>query len=69
MSMYDKNHYNIVISLQLIKINEGKKKENRAYPPEASVNWYILPMLYRKKVTWKSSLILLYQSNAIHKYT
>ena len=24
MSMYDKNHYNIVISLQLIKIN-GKK--------------------------------------------
>ena len=27
MSMYDKNHYNTVISLQLIKIN-GKKKEN-----------------------------------------
>ena len=27
MSMYGKNHYNIVISLQLIKINE-KKKEN-----------------------------------------
>ena len=26
MSMYDKNHYNIVISLQLIKINEKKKK-------------------------------------------
>ena len=26
MSMYDKNHYNIVISLQLIKIN-GKKKD------------------------------------------
>ena len=26
MSMYDKNHYNIVISLQLIKINE--KKDN-----------------------------------------
>ena len=25
MSMYDKNHYSIVISLQLIKIN-GKKK-------------------------------------------
>ena len=24
MSMYDKNHYNIVISLQLIKINEKK---------------------------------------------
>ena len=27
MSMYDKNHYNIVISLQLIKINEKKKKK------------------------------------------
>ena len=26
MSMYDKNHYNTVISLQLIKINEKKKK-------------------------------------------
>ena len=26
MSMYDKNHYNIVISLQLIKINEKKNK-------------------------------------------
>ena len=26
MSMYDKNHYNIVISLQLIKINGKKKK-------------------------------------------
>ena len=25
LSMYDKNHYNIVISLQLIKINGGKK--------------------------------------------
>ena len=24
MSMYDKNHYNTVISLQLIKINEKK---------------------------------------------
>ena len=27
MSMYDKNHYNIVISLQLIKINEKKSEE------------------------------------------
>ena len=25
--MYDKTHYNIVISLQLIKINEEKKRE------------------------------------------
>ena len=24
MSMYDKTHYNIIISLQLIKINEKK---------------------------------------------
>ena len=29
MSMYDKNHYNIVISLQLIKINEKKKKKKK----------------------------------------
>ena len=27
MSMYGENHYNIVISLQLIKINEKKKKK------------------------------------------
>ena len=25
--MYDKNHYNIVISLQLIKINEKKSRD------------------------------------------
>ena len=29
MSMYGKNHYNIVISLQLIKINEKKKKKKK----------------------------------------
>ena len=29
MSMYDKNHYNIVISLQLIKINKKKKQKNK----------------------------------------
>ena len=28
MSVYGKNHYNIVISLQLIKINEKKRKKN-----------------------------------------
>ena len=27
MSMYEKKHYNIVISLQLIKINGKKKKK------------------------------------------
>ena len=27
--MYGKNHYNIVISLQLIKINEKRKKERK----------------------------------------
>ena len=27
--MYDKNHYNIVISLQLIKINGEKQKQNK----------------------------------------
>ena len=30
MSMYDKTHFNIVISLQLIKINGKKKKSNNA---------------------------------------
>ena len=29
MSMYDKYHYNIVISLQLIKINEKKNKPGK----------------------------------------
>ena len=29
MSMYEKNHYNIVISLQLIKRNGGKKQKNK----------------------------------------
>ena len=29
--MYGKNHYNIVISLQLIKINEKKKKRKKIY--------------------------------------
>ena len=28
MSMYGKNHYNIVISLQLIKVNEREKKKD-----------------------------------------
>ena len=32
MSMYGKNHYNIVISLQLIKINE--KKNNKIKTPK-----------------------------------
>ena len=29
MSMYDKSHYNIVISIQIIKINEKKKDEGK----------------------------------------
>ena len=29
MSMHDKNHYNIVIKLQLIKINGKKRKEKK----------------------------------------
>ena len=33
MSMYGKNHYNIVISLQLIKIN-GKKKRGSSLHSE-----------------------------------
>ena len=31
MSMYDKTHYNIVISLQLIKINEKKPKKKKIF--------------------------------------
>ena len=31
MSMYDKTHYNIVISFQLIKINEKKKERKHPY--------------------------------------
>ena len=34
MSMYDKNHHNIVISLQLIKINGEKKKICGNPPPK-----------------------------------
>ena len=32
MSVYGKNHYNIVISLQLIKISEKKKKSLEPHP-------------------------------------
>ena len=44
MSMYGKNHYNIVISLQLLKIN-GKKKENTGSSiknslEEAKIRWH-----------------------------
>ena len=31
MSMYGKNHYNIVISLKILKINEKKKKKNNLF--------------------------------------
>ena len=34
MSMYDKNHYNILISLQLIKIN-GKKNQGGGAPEKS----------------------------------
>ena len=47
MSIYDKNHYNIVISLQLIKINE--KKDNKILDVEYNstpLNWLIeVPLL------------------------
>ena len=46
MSMYGKNHYNIVISLQLIKIN-GKKihtQKNRFHPHFAK--YKILPSMH-----------------------
>ena len=47
MSVYDKNHYNIVISLQLIRINDKKKKNSGIIseklflsfmPPEAELD-------------------------------
>ena len=47
MSMYGKNHYNIVISLQLIKINEKKKEEvafklqlEWVHPDSGWSSWY-----------------------------
>ena len=39
MSMYDENHYNIVISLQLIKINEKKRKKLLAYRVSCDFNF------------------------------
>ena len=38
MSVYDKNHYNIVISLQLIKINEKNMFFFSIYPLNGSTN-------------------------------
>ena len=32
--MYGKNHYNIVISLQLMKTNEKKRKKKKNTPPK-----------------------------------
>ena len=42
MSMYDKNHYNIVISLQLIKINEKKRKKIHTHKKIPSPHWMCL---------------------------
>ena len=40
MSMYDKNHYNIVISLQLIKIKiENKKIKEFHHKASLVVQW------------------------------
>ena len=39
MSMYDKTHYNIVISLQLIKINEKNKKIHIPQIDESTDSW------------------------------
>ena len=38
MSMYGKNHYNIVISLQLIKINEEKKRKKNKNKNKPEMN-------------------------------
>ena len=49
MSIYDKNHYNIVISLQLIKINEKKDKildvEYNSTPLNRLIEVPLLPIL------------------------
>ena len=37
--MYDKNHCNVVISLQLIKINEKKEKKNLPLQPQSHMAW------------------------------
>ena len=39
MSMYDKNHYNIVISLQLIKKKKEKKKKRILSDGEVNLNF------------------------------
>ena len=44
--MYDKTHYNIVISLQLIKINE-KKKVKKKNPPTNARDMGSIPDLGR----------------------
>ena len=40
MSMNDKNHYNIVISLQLIKINENNNNNNKESHGQMSLVGY-----------------------------
>ena len=43
MSMYGKNHYNIVISLQLIKIVGQKKLNNKTKQNTGTIIWMALP--------------------------
>ena len=51
MSMYDKNHYNIVISLQLIKINE--KKNLKVNSEKESISFWIFDGIIPIVPVWK----------------
>ena len=55
MSMYDKTHYNIVISLQLIKINEKKAKKKKIFT--SIFNWRISSLQYCGGFCHTSTLI------------
>ena len=55
MSMYGKNHYNIVISLQLIKINEKKEEIVKKLSVIGKNLLYSLP---KWKWKWLSSVRL-----------
>ena len=61
MSMYDKNHYNIVISLQIIKINVKKKKRNQ----KSEEKMLLVPPSLRK---YKNSETLFQEPGVETKY-
>ena len=55
MSMYGKNHYNIVISLQLIKIKKLKKKkkwEAKGTTEDEMIGWHHHPGVWVDSGSW-----------------